>query len=103
VKSWVTADGRAAATRTLFGVAQEGLTEGRLLTTSEIVAAKSGRDGGVGGEHSVENAALRKLYQINPRFNPALEDGHVTSDPTDPDRLVDGQRVNLGPKVRAYG
>jgi hypothetical protein len=99
----VVVDDRSYATRTLFGMAQEGLTEGRLLTASEIVAAKSGRDGGVGGEHGVENAALRKLYQINPRFNPALEDGHVTSDPTDPDRLVDGQRVNLGPKVRAYG
>jgi hypothetical protein len=94
----IVADNQNRRTASLFGIAQEGLALDRVLSGEDLAQYDQTDVGG----RAKANAALKALYQLNPQLDPALEDGRVTSDPRDPDRLINGMTVvNLGPQLNS--
>lgn len=88
---------------TFFGISLTAVKQGYLLTQNELDAARSGTNGGPGGYKGVRRAAIDRLFSLNPRYLPALADGVVTRDRRDPDLLISGDRIDVGPQLRSVG
>jgi hypothetical protein len=88
---------------TFFGISSKAVKAGYLLTQLELDTARAGKGGSPGGYQGVRYAAIDRLYELNPRFEPALADGDLTSSRHDPDLLITGDKINVGPKLRDVG
>ncbi|HEX6706134.1 MAG TPA: hypothetical protein VF169_15335 [Albitalea sp.] len=86
----VKVDDRRPAFASLFGIAQSNVDT--LLTDPEEQAAEH-----AGGHAAVVDAALDKLFAINPdrHFRPELLDGRVSDEPGDPDFVRNGWLINV--------
>jgi hypothetical protein len=86
---FATVDSSDAQTRTLWGIAGEhvGSLFGDPASFQARVETAADRE---------RNPALAQLFNLNPQFNPKLNDGQVTDAPGDPDTLLDGWQVQVG-------
>lgn len=90
---FATVDGSDARTRTLWGISGDRADE--LLADPAFFPARVAE-----GPGQQPHPALAQLFNLNPRFYPALNDGRVTEAPGDPDTLRDGWQVQVGAQWR---
>ena len=86
---YATVDGRHARSRTLTGIAgdhTDSLLADPVLFSTRVAA----------GPEAQRNPALAQLFNLNPQFQPALNDGNVTNASGDPDTLLNGWQVQVG-------
>lgn len=86
---YATVDGSQTPTRTLWGIAGEHV--GSLFADPASFQARVETSA-----DSERNPALAQLFNLNPQFNPKLNDGEVTNAPGDPDTLLNGWQVQVG-------
>jgi hypothetical protein len=86
---YATVDGSDARSRTLWGMAGDhvGSLFADPASFQTRVETQADRE---------RNPALAQLFNLNPQFNPKLNDGEVTNAPGDPDTLLDGWQVQVG-------
>lgn len=86
---YATVDGSQAPTRTLWGMAGEHVGSLFADPASFQTRVETSAD-------TERNPALAQLFNLNPQFNPKLNDGEVTNAPGDPDTLLNGWQVQVG-------
>jgi hypothetical protein len=89
VPVYATVDGRHANTRTLWGIAGDHVGSLFADPASFEQRVETGAD-------QQRNPALAQLLNLNPQFDPALNDGKVTNAQGDPDTLLNGWQVKVG-------